>query len=245
MSNLQRFVAGEDTTLVGAVDDAIKTMAVVEACYESSATTAIPAIHGASDDRRAPAFLALRPGRVRLDRRLDGGAAARLPARDAAARDGGRGIDASVAVQARQTLEETRWLLALADRHPFIAGVVGWVDLQVDGRDAELERVCAGTRGSSASATSCRRAGRLPASPGVPPRHRAARAVRADLRHPHLRATSAGGRRSSRARFPRQRFVLDHLGKPDIRGERIRPSGGATSRAGGACPTSGASCRGW
>jgi len=36
MSNLQRFIAGEDATLVGAVDDAIKTMAVVEACYESS-----------------------------------------------------------------------------------------------------------------------------------------------------------------------------------------------------------------
>jgi predicted dehydrogenase len=36
MSNLQRFVAGEDDVLVGGVDDAIKTMAVVEACYESS-----------------------------------------------------------------------------------------------------------------------------------------------------------------------------------------------------------------
>ena len=33
MSNLQRFVAGEDATLVGPVDDAIKTMALVEACY--------------------------------------------------------------------------------------------------------------------------------------------------------------------------------------------------------------------
>src|SRR5260221_5955624 len=40
------------------------------------------------------------------------------------------GFDACVAVQARQTLEETRWLLALADAHPSIAGVVGWVDLQ-------------------------------------------------------------------------------------------------------------------
>ncbi len=38
MSNLQRFIAGEDTSLVSAVDDAIKTMAVVEACYESSAS---------------------------------------------------------------------------------------------------------------------------------------------------------------------------------------------------------------
>jgi predicted dehydrogenase len=36
MSNLQRFVAGEDTTLMSPVDDAIKTMALVEACYRSS-----------------------------------------------------------------------------------------------------------------------------------------------------------------------------------------------------------------
>jgi len=42
MSNLQRFVAGEDTTLVGSVEDAIKTMAVVEACYESSARGGTP-----------------------------------------------------------------------------------------------------------------------------------------------------------------------------------------------------------
>lgn len=39
------------------------------------------------------------------------------------------GFDGCVAVQARQTLEETRWLLQLADEHPFIKGVVGWVDL--------------------------------------------------------------------------------------------------------------------
>jgi L-fuconolactonase len=38
-------------------------------------------------------------------------------------------FDGSVAVQARQTLEETRWLLELADDHAFIKGVVGWVDL--------------------------------------------------------------------------------------------------------------------
>ena len=42
MSNLQRFVAGEDQTLVGSVHDAIKTMAVVEACYESSAAGGTP-----------------------------------------------------------------------------------------------------------------------------------------------------------------------------------------------------------
>lgn len=45
MSNLQRFVAGEDRALVSPVSDAIKTMALVEACYTSSAggSTPIPA----------------------------------------------------------------------------------------------------------------------------------------------------------------------------------------------------------
>jgi predicted dehydrogenase len=42
MSNLQRFVAGEDDRLVGSVEDAIGTMAVVEACYQSSAAGGTP-----------------------------------------------------------------------------------------------------------------------------------------------------------------------------------------------------------
>jgi L-fuconolactonase len=35
----------------------------------------------------------------------------------------------SVVIQARQTLEESRWLLQLAGQYDFIKGVVGWVDL--------------------------------------------------------------------------------------------------------------------
>jgi predicted dehydrogenase len=44
MSNLQRFAAGEDNVLITSVDDAIRTMALVEACYDSDAhgTTPIP-----------------------------------------------------------------------------------------------------------------------------------------------------------------------------------------------------------
>jgi len=42
MSNLQRYAAGEDSMLVGSVSDAIKTMAVVEACYQSSAAGGTP-----------------------------------------------------------------------------------------------------------------------------------------------------------------------------------------------------------
>jgi L-fuconolactonase len=38
-------------------------------------------------------------------------------------------IDGTVAVQARGTLEETAWLLGLAEKHPLIRGVVGWVPL--------------------------------------------------------------------------------------------------------------------
>lgn len=53
------------------------------------------------------------------------------------------GLDGSIAVQARQTAEESRWLLALADRHPVIRGVVGWVDLRAETVEeslAELSR---------------------------------------------------------------------------------------------------------
>jgi len=42
MSNLQRFVAGEDAVLQTSVEDAIQTMALVEACYTSSARGATP-----------------------------------------------------------------------------------------------------------------------------------------------------------------------------------------------------------
>jgi len=38
------------------------------------------------------------------------------------------GIEATILVQAAPTLAETRWLLDLAHRTPFVAGVVGWVD---------------------------------------------------------------------------------------------------------------------
>ena len=39
----------------------------------------------------------------------------------------------AVAVQARQTIGETEWLLSLAEAHHWVVGVVGWVDLCRDG----------------------------------------------------------------------------------------------------------------
>jgi L-fuconolactonase len=47
-------------------------------------------------------------------------------------------VDGSIAVQARQTLEESRWLLLLADQSPAIRGVVGWVDLRSERVDEQL-----------------------------------------------------------------------------------------------------------
>ena len=52
----------------------------------------------------------------------------------------GSGIVATVAVQARQNLEETRWLLEVAHQQPFIKGIVGWVDLCSEELDAQLEK---------------------------------------------------------------------------------------------------------
>ena len=49
------------------------------------------------------------------------------------------GFQGCVAVQARQTIEETRWLLELASASPFILGVVGWVDLQSPQVRSQLE----------------------------------------------------------------------------------------------------------
>jgi len=47
----------------------------------------------------------------------------------------------SIAVQARQTLEETTWLLRLADEFAFIRGVVGWAPVASPDFPAVLERL--------------------------------------------------------------------------------------------------------
>jgi L-fuconolactonase len=52
----------------------------------------------------------------------------------------GAGIDGCIAVQARQTVEESRWLLGLSDRYSIIKGVVGWVDLRADDVESDLKK---------------------------------------------------------------------------------------------------------
>jgi len=51
------------------------------------------------------------------------------------------GIQGVVSVQARQTQEETRWLLDHAARHDFIRGVVGWAPLAQQGIEEVLSEL--------------------------------------------------------------------------------------------------------
>ncbi len=53
------------------------------------------------------------------------------------------GFDGSIAVQARQVVGESDWLLGLADKHANVRGVVGWVDLRSDRVEADLARLAA------------------------------------------------------------------------------------------------------
>jgi len=131
------------------------------------------------------------------------------------------GFDGCVAVQAQQSVAETEWLLQLADQHPFIRGVVGWVDLCGPNVSDALRRLAAH------------------------PRLRGVRHVVQDepddrfmLRPEFLRGIAAlahvgltydiliYARQLPVAielvrRFPQQRFVLDHIGKPEIRDRHL------------------------
>ena len=145
------------------------------------------------------------------------------------------GVDACVAVQARQTLEETRWLLALADEHPFIAGVVGWVDLQAPDARAQIERYAAhpklvGLRHIVQSEPDDRFLLRPEFTRGLAMLGELGLAYDFLVYSRHLPAAT-----ELASRFAGQRFVLDHLAKPDIRGGEIR-AWSADVRKLAACP---------
>ncbi len=126
-----------------------------------------------------------------------------------------KGIDACVVVQVRQTLDETRWMLQLADRHPFIAGVVGWVDLRSDDLDAQIESVAHpklfGVRHIvQAEADDFLLDERFWSGVERLARHGLAYDILIYARQMPAAIAFA-------SRLPEARLVLDHLGKPDIR----------------------------
>jgi len=48
------------------------------------------------------------------------------------------GVDQAIFVQTQHDIEENRWVLGLAEQNPFLAGVVGWVDLTSDACEDQL-----------------------------------------------------------------------------------------------------------
>jgi L-fuconolactonase len=50
------------------------------------------------------------------------------------------GVDATIFVQTQHNLAENDWALGLADENPWIAGVVGWIDLQSPACEEQLFR---------------------------------------------------------------------------------------------------------
>jgi L-fuconolactonase len=130
-------------------------------------------------------------------------------------------FDGCIAVQARQTLEETRWLLELASRHPFIKGIVGWVDLRSPEVRLQLESLCgnsklAGIRHIVQSEPDDRFLLGSDFLRGIAmlEEFNLTYDILIYTRHLPVAAEFVAG-------FERQRFVLDHLAKPDIRGREL------------------------
>ena len=127
----------------------------------------------------------------------------------------------SVAVQARQTLEETRWLLELAEGSSKIFGVVGWVDLCSADVRAQVSvlarnRKLVGIRHIVQSEPDDRFLLRQDFARGITTLEEFDLAYDILIYTKHLPVAA-----EFVERFPKQRFVLDHLAKPAIKLQEI------------------------
>ncbi|WP_110686700.1 amidohydrolase family protein [Salinicola aestuarinus] len=128
------------------------------------------------------------------------------------------GIAASVAVQARPVPAETDFLLDLAEHDPSIVGVVGWVDLEADDLDAQSSRWHASRlcgfrhliQDEADPGDYLRRAG---VQRGVRQLQRAGWCYDVLVTAAHLTATYDFCRACDD-----HTLILDHLGKPEVRG---------------------------
>jgi L-fuconolactonase len=130
------------------------------------------------------------------------------------------GIDATVLVQARSSLEETEAFLAVADRSPFVRGVVAWVDLRDPAVDETIARLRAGPGGNRLVAI--RHQVQDEPDPDWLGRDDVRRGIaaigRAGLAYDLLvRARELPAARRLVEALPDVRFVVDHLAKPAIR----------------------------
>jgi L-fuconolactonase len=133
------------------------------------------------------------------------------------------GLSGTVAVQARQSLQETRWLLDLADSSPLIQAVVGWLPLASPTLEASLEQLATHPKLKGARHVLQDEPESFFDDPDfnrgltlLPSHHltydlliyqnQLPAAIRLVDRHPHLS------------------FIIDHLAKPEIHRGRIEPA---------------------
>ena len=133
------------------------------------------------------------------------------------------GIDGTVAVQARQVVEETEALLAMAEEYDFIRGVVGWVDLRSPDVEAQLQRFrdktkMVGVRHVVQDEPDAQFVLREDFMRGIG-KLKAYGLVYDILIFPHQLPASIELVR----RFPDQVFVLNHIAKPCIKDKQISP----------------------
>jgi L-fuconolactonase len=134
------------------------------------------------------------------------------------------GMDFTVLVQTRSSLQETQELLALAQTTNFIAGVVGWVDLtdaRVSHTIGELQdgpggRYLAGIRHQVHDEPDAEWLLRDDVQRGLAAVGEAGLAYDLLVRTRELPAALAVARR-----FPDTRFVIDHIAKPPIGAHEI------------------------
>jgi L-fuconolactonase len=131
------------------------------------------------------------------------------------------GFRGSVAVQARQTLQETRWLLQLAQDSPWILGVVGWIDLRSPDVRSQLKTLVrnpklVGIRHVVQSEPDDRFLLQPEFLRGISVLEEFDLAYDLLIYSKHLPVTA-----EFVGRFPRQRFVLDHMAKPPIKSGKI------------------------
>jgi L-fuconolactonase len=139
-------------------------------------------------------------------------------------------FQASVAVQARQTLEETHWLLDLAECSPWILGVVGWIDLRSPDVRLQLKAFArnpklVGVRHIVQSEPDDRFLLQPDFLRGVSVLEEFDLTYDILIYTKHLPVAAEFVQR-----FPHQRFVLDHLAKPPIRNGKIDPWAQGISR---------------
>jgi L-fuconolactonase len=134
---------------------------------------------------------------------------------------GPAGVDGTVFVQTRHDVGEARWALGLSDRHEFLVGVVGWVDLASEACEDHLAAL-----ESHARFVGVRHITHDEPDDDWIVREDVLRGLRALERHRvpfdlllrprHLRHVPTLARR-----LPDLPMVIDHLAKPPIRTGRL------------------------